>query len=76
MGALLFCYCNKYQMLSYSFSVILADPLMADIAQEFQSNYSKFEATAREWTLKFATQVKKTSQLSGVNFANIFCAKA
>ena len=31
---------------------------MADIAQEFQSNYSKFEATARVWTEKFATQVK------------------
>jgi len=31
---------------------------MADIAQEFQSNYSKFEATARDWTEKFATKVR------------------
>ena len=33
------------------------DPLMADIAQEFQGNYRKFEATAREWTEKYAGQV-------------------
>ena len=30
---------------------------MADIAQEFQGNYRKFEATAREWTEKYAGQV-------------------
>jgi len=34
-----------------------ADPLMGDIAHEFQGNYRKFEATAREWTEKFAAQV-------------------
>jgi len=31
---------------------------MADIAQEFQCNYRKFEATAKDWTERFAAQVR------------------
>jgi len=35
----------------------LDDPLMAEIAQEYQGNYRKFEEIAKDWTSKFAIQV-------------------
>ena len=31
------------------------DPLVPDIAQQYKTNRSQYESTAREWTRKFAT---------------------
>jgi hypothetical protein len=42
---------------------------MADIAQEFQCNFRKFELTAREWTEKFATKVPIHSIVFCVRFS-------
>merc|ERR1711860_282720 len=36
------------------------DPLMVDIAREYESQPVKYEHTAREWTKKFASQQKSS----------------
>ncbi|XP_066948779.1 ubiquitin-conjugating enzyme E2 T-like [Macrobrachium rosenbergii] len=40
------------------------DPLMTDIAEEYQFRKTQFEATAREWTLKFAKSEDQCEKLS------------
>ncbi|XP_069978798.1 ubiquitin-conjugating enzyme E2 T isoform X2 [Penaeus vannamei] len=38
------------------------DPLMTDIAEEYQFKKSQYEATAKEWTAKYAKSVEDTSK--------------
>ncbi|XP_063585718.1 ubiquitin-conjugating enzyme E2 T-like [Penaeus indicus] len=38
------------------------DPLMTDIAEEYQFKKSQYEATAKEWTAKFAKSVEDTAK--------------
>ena len=45
--------------------LIAADPLMVDIAREFQLDRPKFRQKAEEWTAKYACQELQSTSTHG-----------